>query len=203
VEFRLFCITYSKHISLRPNDKYRQYSDEDLIHLYKQNQNQSLIGEFYARYGHLVFGVSLKIIKNKQDCEDLTMQVFQNLGTKLTQHQISYFKSWLYQVTRNECLMFLRKLSKNQELEFNEQLEARFDDDMHDINLDCFDTNLHVAIQNLKEEQRLAIELFYEQEKSYVQIAEETKWDLNKVKSYIQNAKRNLKILLQKMCDEK
>lgn len=203
MEFRLFCISYSKHISLRLNDKYKQYSDEDLIHLYKQSQNQSLIGEFYARYGHLVFGVCLKIIKNKQDCEDLTMQVFQNLGAILNQHQISYFKPWLYQVTRNECLMFLRKLGKNRELEFNEQIEARHDDNMHDVNLDCFDSNLHVAMDNLKDDQRLAIHLFYEQEKSYVQIAEETKWDLNKVKSHIQNAKRNLKILLQKMCDEK
>ncbi len=188
---------------MRPNDKYNQYSDEELINLYKQYQNSNLIGEFYARYGHLVFGVCLKILKNKQDSEDLTMQIFQSLGAKLNQHRISYFKSWLYQVTRNECFMFLRKTSKNREFEFNEQIESEREDSNVEINLNCFESHLDIAISRLKDEQRQAINLFYEKEKSYIQIAQETKWELNQVKSYIQNAKRNLKLLLQKMCDEK
>jgi RNA polymerase sigma-70 factor (ECF subfamily) len=71
------------------------------------------------------------------------------------------------------------------------------------INSDCFEVNLVEAMKALKEEQRLSIDLFYKQEKSYVQIAQETQWELNKVKSYIQNAKRNLKILLENMCNGK
>lgn len=186
-----------------PNHKYSQYTDEDLIALYKLDQNQRAIGEFYARYGHLVFGVCLNILKNKEDCEDLTMQIFQNLGAKLNQHHITYFKSWLYQVAKNECFMHLRKHSKNHEVQFNEQLDVSSNDDSIDINTDCFENNLEIALNNLKEEQRVAIHLFYQQEKTYAQIAAETSWDLKKVKSFIQNAKRNLKLLLQNMCNEK
>ncbi len=187
-----------------PNHKYNQYTDDDLIAEYKRNQNQQIIGELYARYGHLVFGVCLKIIKNRQDCEDLTMQIFQNIGTKVQQHTITYFKSWLYQLTRNECLMLLRKTKKNPEFELNENIHVLVEQSEQDaINIDCFEVNLVEAMKALKEEQRLSLDLFYKQEKSYVQIAQETHWELNKVKSYIQNAKRNLKILLQKMCNGK
>jgi RNA polymerase sigma factor (sigma-70 family) len=189
---------------LLPNHKYNQYTDDDLIAEYKRNQNQQIIGELYARYGHLVFGVCLKIIKNRQDCEDLTMQIFQNIGTKVQQHTITYFKSWLYQLTRNECLMLLRKTKKNPEFELNENIHVLVEQSEQDaINIDCFEVNLVEAMKALKEEQRLSLDLFYKQEKSYVQIAQETHWELNKVKSYIQNAKRNLKILLQKMCNGK
>ena len=187
-----------------PNHKYNQYTDDDLIAEYKRNQNQQIIGELYARYGHLVFGVCLKIIKNRQDCEDLTMQIFQNIGTKVQQHTITYFKSWLYQLTRNECLMLLRKTRKNPEFELNENIHVPVEQSEQDaINIDCFEVNLVKAMKALKEEQRLSLDLFYKQEKSYVQIAQETHWELNKVKSYIQNAKRNLKILLQNMCNGK
>lgn len=187
-----------------PNHKYNQYTDDDLIAEYKRNQNQQIIGELYARYGHLVFGVCLKIIKNRQDCEDLTMQIFQNIGTKVQQHTITYFKSWLYQLTRNECLMLFRKTKKNPEFELNENIHVLVEQSEQDaINIDCFEVNLVEAMKALKEEQRLSLDLFYKQEKSYVQIAQETHWELNKVKSYIQNAKRNLKILLQKMCNGK
>jgi RNA polymerase sigma factor (sigma-70 family) len=187
---------------LLPNHKYSQYSDEDLISFYRLEQNQKIIGEFYARYGHLVFGVCLRIIKNKQDCEDITMQIFQQLGAKLNQHQITYFKSWLYQVTRNECLMVLRKSGKNREVEYNEHMDISNDADPKEKNTECFERNLEAALDELKAEQREAIQLFYEQEKTYAQIAAETNWELNKVKSYIQNAKRNLKILLQNICNE-
>ena len=187
-----------------PNHKYNQYTDDDLIAEYKRNQNQQIIGELYARYGHLVFGVCLKIVKNRQDCEDLTMQIFQSMGTKVQQHTITYFKSWLYQLTRNECLMLLRKTRKNPEFELNENIHVPFEPSEADaINIDCFEVNLVEAMKALKEEQRLSLDLFYKQEKSYVQIAQETQWELNKVKSYIQNAKRNLKILLENMCNGK
>ncbi len=184
--------------------KYNQYSDEDLIALYKRDQNKVIIGELYKRYGHLVFGVCLKILNNKLDSEDTTMQIFQSLGEKLVKYEIKYLKSWLYQVSQNECFMILRKSGKIREVEFNEQQnDTPEDEGAVDIDNECFEKNLTQALEMLKEEHRLAIELFYNQEKSYVQISNEMLWDLKKVKSYIQNAKRNLKLFLQNMCNEK
>ncbi len=184
--------------------KYNQYSDEDLIAVYKRDQNKVIIGELYKRYGHLVFGVCLKILNNKLDSEDTTMQIFQSLGEKLVKYEIKYLKSWLYQVSQNECFMILRKSGKIREVEFNEQQnDTPEDEGAVDIDNECFEKNLTQALEMLKEEHRLAIELFYNQEKSYVQISNEMLWDLKKVKSYIQNAKRNLKLFLQNMCNEK
>jgi RNA polymerase sigma-70 factor (ECF subfamily) len=57
---------------------------------------------------------------------------------------------------------------------------------------------LEEAIQELSEEQKLCVNLFYLQKKSYQQITDRTGFTLMQVKSYIQNGKRNLKIILEK-----
>ena len=56
---------------------------------------------------------------------------------------------------------------------------------------------LKLGLESLKEAQQVCVELFYIQEKSYVQIAEVTGFDLKQVKSHIQNGKRKLKIFLE------
>jgi RNA polymerase sigma-70 factor (ECF subfamily) len=57
---------------------------------------------------------------------------------------------------------------------------------------------MHLAIAKLNDEQRICIQAFYLQKKSYQDIAEETKYSIGEVKSYIQNGKRNLKIIMEK-----
>jgi len=180
---------------------YKQMTDSQLIAKYKQSSVNDVIGEFYQRYAHLVFGVCLKILKNKQECEDMVMVIFQQLGEKLLKHDIQYFKSWLYQLTRNDCLMLLRKGKNVKHEDFVEGLHESIDNnDVPMQKLDCFELNLQKAMSELKTEQRIALELFYEKEWSYVEISKDTGWDLNKVKSYIQNARRNLKLILQNLC---
>ncbi|HEY0653572.1 MAG TPA: sigma factor-like helix-turn-helix DNA-binding protein, partial [Chryseosolibacter sp.] len=57
---------------------------------------------------------------------------------------------------------------------------------------------LEGCIETLPEEQRQCVKLFYLQKKCYKEITELTGFELNKVKSYIQNGKRNLKICMEK-----
>jgi RNA polymerase sigma factor (sigma-70 family) len=57
-------------------------------------------------------------------------------------------------------------------------------------------SNLNEALKSLAEKQRICVELFYLQEKSYNEVAEITGFTMNEVKSFIQNGKRNLKIYL-------
>ena len=83
---------------------YCQLSDDQLIHLYKDRASTSIIGELYKRYAHLVMGVSMKYLKNKFDAEDITMVVFEKLPQRIAVNDITYFKSWLYMVAKNECL---------------------------------------------------------------------------------------------------
>lgn len=194
----------NKRKVLYEQQKYKQLSDSELISVIRNNFESHLLAELYNRYSHLVYGVGLKILGNKQDSEDMTMNLFISLVEKIKRQEIQHFKSWLYRVTLNECYMRLRKTKNIQESEIDEVHLQVMENEHNDIaNLDCFDFNIETGMNQLKPEHRTVIQLFYKEEKSYFQISESVGWDVKTVKSYIQNAKRNLKIILEKLCDEK
>lgn len=176
--------------------KYHSHSDAELVRLYKDKRNSQILGEIYARYGHLVFGASLKYLKNKQNAEDLTMNLFEKLPEKLLNNEIKTFKSWLYMVTKNECLMLLRKKG----IQTNELItDPKSDESDETIVIEKEEQliALEQTIEELKPEQRDCIKLFYIDGKSYSEITDLLKLDIKKVKSAIQNGKRNLKIKLE------
>ena len=177
----------------------QDYSDSDLITGYKKTNDNSLVGELYKRYSHLVYGVCLKYLKNEDEAKDAVLQIFENLLEDLKKHDIANFKSWLHSVARNHCLMFLRKQQTHQKrvneyeavYEPEESFAAPFS--VHDKEeKEVMLTKLESAITQLKDEQRVCIELFFLKEKCYTEVAELTGYDIKKVKSYIQNGKRNL-----------
>lgn len=177
----------------------QSFTDNDLIAKYKKTGNNALVGELYKRYSHLVYGVCLKYLKNEEESKDAVLQIFENLLTDLKKHEIANFKSWLHSVARNHSLMFLRKqqtqLKRVNEYEATYQHEETFsapfavhEKEENEIML----TKLEKAMAGLKEEQRVCIELFFLKEKCYNEVADITGYDIKKVKSYIQNGKRNL-----------
>lgn len=176
-----------------------KYSDNELINAFKQANDNLYVGELYKRYSHLVYGVSLKYLKNEHEAEDTVLQIFENLMEDLKKHNIVNFKSWLHSVTRNHCLMFLRKQQTVQKrvneyetiYEPEESFAAPFSVHQQEEKEEML-TKLEHAIKLLKDEQRICIELFFLQEKCYNEVAEITGFEIKKVKSYIQNGKRNL-----------
>jgi RNA polymerase sigma-70 factor (ECF subfamily) len=177
----------------------RKLSDEDIISLYKEKLWTSCIDELYQRYAHMVFGVCLKYVKQIENAEDLTLTLFASLSEKLEQHQVQHFKSWLYVSARNSSLMFLRANKINLELKDEHLLyddsDQRLDDKLeHDELIE----SLIEVFEELKDEQRICIQLFYLQKKSYEEVANMTHYSLKEVKSHLQNGRRNLKLLLEK-----
>lgn len=172
-------------------------SDSELLELLKKSNYSTALTVIYERYVHLVFGVCLKYLKNKQDAEDTTLKIFESLQEKTIRFTIINFKSWLHQTTKNECLMALRK--KNHEQSITEVISP-IDEEEIIIQADYEKqlTKLEQILTTLKEEQRICIEMFYLQNKSYQQISEETAFSIQSIKSFIQNGKRNLKIRLEK-----
>ena len=174
-------------------------SDRDLIYRYQKTRNKRFVGELYKRYSHLVYGVSLKYFKNVPDAQDNVMVVFEKLMSDLESTDVKNFKAWIHTVTKNQCLMKLRKKSrlagKEQNLETVEY--ALTSEPKEDVKLkeEQFE-QLEAAIEELKPEQRKCVELFFLEQTCYQEIAEKTGFSLKKVKSYIQNGKRNLKIIL-------
>lgn len=191
------------------NDKYSQYSDNELITEYKLTKNTVLVGILYKRYSHLVLGLCFKYLKDEDDAKDALMQVFEKLISDLLKHEIEYFKSWLYTFSKNHCLMIIR--SRQQKLKKEMDLQIHADSFMETESLSHLNTvttekekqftQLEQAIETLSTDQKTCIELFYLQEKSYAEIVDITGFTMNEVKSFIQNGKRNLKIKLERQSE--
>ena len=182
-------------MQMKRRNKYKRLSDKALLLLYKEKRSLEIISEYYQRYGHLVMGTSMKYLQNKFDAEDLVMNLFEKLPDKLINHNIDNFKSWLYTVTKNECLMLLRKKGIVTQEFTREPAETN----ALGLNIEKEKQILALenAIEELKAEQKKCIKLFYLENKSYGEITVLLQLDLKKVKSAIQNGRRNLKINLE------
>lgn len=178
--------------------------DLALIADYQRSGDLEVLGALYNRYMHLVFGVCFNYFKDEELSKDAVMQIFEELVVKLKVHQVQNFKSWLHVLSRNHCLMALRKSAKNPTVSLEDNFVEN-DDFVHlDID-DAKETQLTVmekCMETLPEEQRKSVDLFYLQEKCYKEVADITGYDLLKVKSYIQNGKRNLKICIEKNSEQ-
>jgi RNA polymerase sigma-70 factor (ECF subfamily) len=187
---------------LEISGKHQEKSDQDLLDTYKKSGNLDLLGELYARYMHLVYGVSLNYFKDRDDAQDAVMHIFEKLIEELPKHDVQNFKSWLYVLTKNHCLMEIRsRKSSDRRLE-GLKIEQEFMesmDEMHPIDREDqhMEEALKACIEKLKIEQKQCIELFYYQKLCYQEIAEKLGMNEKKVKSYLQNGKRNLKICLE------
>lgn len=175
-------------------------SDEELVHRYRNSHETVYVGELYQRYTHLVFGVCLKYLKNQAEAEDATMQIFEKLITDLKKHNVDRFKPWLHTVVKNHCMMHFRKESSSEKSmqQFKQEQQKSVETEEVDHLQEAADKEfvlLHLkeGMDELKEEQRTCIELFYLKDCSYAEIAAITGYSLKEVKSYIQNGKRNLK----------
>jgi RNA polymerase sigma factor (sigma-70 family) len=185
---------------IKNSAKINEQDDISLINAYQQSGDLALLGELYNKYMHLVFGVCFNYFKDEELSKDAVMQIFEELVVKLKIHQVQNFKSWLHVLSRNHCLMALRKSAKNPTV----AMEDNFVENGEFVHLDIDDTKetqltvMEKCMETLPEEQRKSVDLFYLQEKCYKEVAEITGYDILKVKSYIQNGKRNLKICIEK-----
>ncbi|RZL34371.1 MAG: sigma-70 family RNA polymerase sigma factor [Pedobacter sp.] len=185
---------------IKNTSKINEQDDLSLIAAYQRSGDLEVLGTLYNKYMHLVFGVCFNYFKDEELSKDAVMQIFEELVVKLKIHQVQNFKSWLHVLSRNHCLMALRKAAKNPTV----AMEDNFVENGDFVHLDIDDTKetqltiMEKCMETLTEEQRKSVDLFYLQEKCYKEVADITGYDMLKVKSYIQNGKRNLKICIEK-----
>ncbi|ARS34555.1 RNA polymerase sigma factor [Pontibacter actiniarum] len=178
-------------------------SDAELLRLYRQTGELEHLGELFQRHSEMVYLVCLKYLREEEESKDATMHLFEHLATALLQHEVSNFKSWLYATAKNHCLMQLRA-KKGQPGTGLDETSALFVENQEPLHLSEAEQReeteqlLQQALQQLPPAQYTCVELFYLQQKSYKEIADLTGHELSKVKSYIQNGKRNLKIYMEK-----
>ena len=179
-------------------------SDHDLVQLYKTAGNIDTLGELYQRYMELVYGVCLKYMKEPEEAKDCVINIFEELVIKLKKHEVDNFKPWLYQLAKNHCLMKLRSKKGrpvNIDIDVVHLSENIHLDGVMDKELRL--TSMESCIEQLPPDQRQAIQLFYLEEKCYKEVAGMINTDINKVRSFIQNGRRNLKICMEKQALQK
>jgi RNA polymerase sigma factor (sigma-70 family) len=176
-----------------------------LLQKFYADKNNEWLGILLQRYTLLLLGVCMKYLKNQEEAKDAVQQVFLKTITELHKYKVDYFKSWLYMVAKNHCLMKLREKSKHV-VEINERIMATPDetnDKNNNLEKDIELNNMVAALQQLNKEQQECLTLFYLNKKSYNEIVTQTGYTLLQVKSHIQNGKRNLKIMLGKQASIK
>jgi RNA polymerase sigma factor (sigma-70 family) len=184
-------------LSTRDN---KSLTDTELVSQYRDNGDLALLGELYSRYTSLVYGVCMKYLKDREESRDAVMQLFEKLIVTLRDHDVTHFKSWLYVTARNYCLMHLRSTKGRhlQEISPDIMESDRFAHPDDEPEMESNLSKLEKCIDQLGSEQKACVHLFYIKQKCYKEIVDVTGYDENKVKSYIQNGKRNLKICMEK-----
>ncbi|SEW41310.1 RNA polymerase sigma factor [Chitinophaga arvensicola] len=184
------------------NPDIQQLTDQELLQRFKADNNSDWIGVLFDRYALLLLGMCMKYLKNEEDARDAVQQIFLKMLSDINKHEIQYFRAWIYQVTKNYCLMQLRQKHLKYKEEISDKHMGGIAADTEDKQVyqekDILLENMELAMSQLNPEQRICVELFYLQKKSYQEIADQTGYSLLQVKSYIQNGKRNLKLLLEK-----
>ena len=177
-----------------------QRSDQDLMKQYKQNADLQVLGTLYQRYMELIYGVCLKYFRDPEESKDAVMNIFEELIEKLKVHDVENFKSWLHVVTKNHCLMQLRKKNRVKTIDIDPGLMQSSEEMHHNGVIEKEEqlTLMEDCLETLPEEQKKSVQLFYLQNKCYNEIAELTGLEWNKVRSQIQNGKRNLRLCMEK-----
>ncbi len=176
-------------------------SDEELLSQYREQSDMSALGQLYDRYLELIYGVCLKYLKDEAKAEDAVMQIFEELTQKVQKHEIQQFRSWVYVLAKNFCLMQLRKGKKQINVSFENDF-MHSDPLLHPIDEeheeDEREHHLAQCLAQLTAEQKQCIDLFYYQDKSYKEIPALKAEEVGRIRSYIQNGRRNLKLCIEK-----
>lgn len=176
----------------------KAHSEADLLASYKATGSLETLANLYEPLMEMVYAIAYKYLQDEDNSKDVVMSIFEQLIDALRKHEVQNFRSWLHSLTRNYCLMQLRA---NKESPMEENIDAfmESEDELHlfdDFEIDNRLNRLEPCLEKLNAEQQQTVKLFYLEAKCYKEIAEITNFEEKKVKSYIQNGKRNLKICI-------
>ncbi len=175
-------------------------SDKELLDEFYATRNNAWLGILLQRYTVLLLGVCMKYLKNEEKAKDAVQQIFLKVITELQKYKVDHFKSWLYMIARNHCLMQLRNKTEKNTKQINDAMPLVQEESQTSkhIEKDKILSHIDVSLNELTLEQKTCVTLFYLDKKSYAEISAITGFTLMQVKSYIQNGKRNLKNLVEK-----
>ncbi len=165
--------------------------------------DEKAFAKLMSRYKDAIYFMLLKMVNNKSDAEDLTIEAFGKAFKNLHQYSPSYaFSTWLFKIASNNCIDFLRKrrgvhiaIDSNQENnEPDQQVQLKSSDPNPEQKLIRMQKAilLRKVVRRLKPRYQMLVELRYFREYSYEEIATELKLPLGTVKAQLFRAREML-----------
>lgn len=187
---------------LKPKKGLTNWSDEQLLKAFQKTGEDQYFFTLIERYSHLIYYNCKQYLTQEEDCKDMVMTIVEKVYERCPNASIVYFRSWLYSVIRNQCISYIRTQKRQSQSSLNWEEAAKSDAISSSVNegnqtYGYSDEAIQSALQELDPLQRQCLQLFYFEGKSYKEISQQTSFSLKKVKSYLQNGKRRLKILLE------
>lgn len=183
---------------------HKHITDQELLERFYADHDNQWLGILLERYTLLLLGVCMKYLKDEEQARDSVQQIFLKAITELHKYRVDYFKSWIYMVAKNHCLMQLRDKPGKSTVEVKDNIPAEAiegDKESLILNEKTYEY-MSEALKELNADQQLCVTLFYMEKKSYQQIAAQTGYNMMQVKSHIQNGKRNMRILIEKKLNQ-
>ncbi len=166
--------------------------------------DQQAYAELMSRYRDSIYFMLLKMVNNKDDADDLTIEAFGKAFNRLHQYTPNYaFSTWLFKIASNNCIDFIRKKKKNV-LSIDKTFESSEGDGLSiDLKSKMLDPEekiikkqkirmMHDVVEKLKPRYRELIELRYFKEYSYEEIADQLDIPLGTVKAQLFRAREFL-----------
>jgi RNA polymerase sigma-70 factor (ECF subfamily) len=156
-------------------------SDATLLENFYHDRNNQWLGMLLQRYTLMLLGVCMKYLKNEEDAKDSVQQIFLKVIIEVEKYKVEYFKSWLYMVAKNHCLMRLRETQGKIPAELHDGIQAAADEPSLQskvANEQLFGL-MQDALSELNKEQQQCITLFYLEKRTYQDIAQQTGFSFN------------------------
>ncbi len=180
--------------------------DYSLIRAAIDERDQKAYGELMDRYRDSIYFMLLKMVNNKDDAEDLTIEAFGKAFKKLHQYTPNYaFSTWLFKIASNNCIDFIRKKKKTSitfsiDKGYENEEGSEIGLDLKSKGLNPEETFIreqkiklmHEVVKKLKPRYRTLVELRYFKEFSYEEIADQLDVPLGTVKAQLFRAREFL-----------
>lgn len=176
-------------------------SDQEIIRQITE-ENKDLFAEIVERYQKPLFRYIYRLGHfSKDECEDILQETFIKVYKNLRAFDLEKkFSSWIYRITHNEVINYIKKRKKEVSLEKNNFDEVLPDntDLFQELNIKQQFEKVKKEIYNLDVKYREVLILRYFQQKSYEEISDILRKPINTVGTLISRAKNNLKENLSK-----
>ena len=194
---------------LNANLSEKAQHDYKLVKLAVEKADQKAYAELLDRYRDSIYFMLLKMVNNKDDADDLTIEAFGKAFKRLDQYTPNFaFSTWLFKIASNNCIDFIRRRKKNTISIDNPYVDEEGGETTMEIKANVLDPEektikkekiklMHEVVEKLKPRYRTLVQMRYFQELSYEEISQKLDLPLGTIKAQLFRAREFLAEILK------